>query len=78
MFMKDNISFSRKYIHICRAGTCCIILNTKNISDSKKHHKMLWCVETRGWVGYYLIDATDLTQLKGHMKLFRAAFHLLV
>lgn len=35
MFVKDNISFSRKYTRICGAETCCMILNTRNNSDIK-------------------------------------------
>lgn len=60
MFVKDNISFSRNYTHICGAETCCMILNTRNNSDGKKQHKIEdRLVETRAQLGYYLIDATD-------------------
>lgn len=60
MFVKDNISLSRKYTHICGAETCCTIPNTRNSSDGKKQHKIEdRLVETRAPFGYDLIDATD-------------------
>lgn len=54
MFMKDNIPFSRQYTHICRADTCCIILNSRSNSDSKKQHKMQdkLCGGSKGLVGH--------------------------